>query len=83
MVQFPTPMRATPTFSGSATAMVFDSSDDSASFNCSTFSIGGGTNNTNPHYTLIETTTSSMTAGQGGVLEFRAANGELNFSAEL
>jgi len=83
MVQFPTPMRTTPTFSGSATAMVFDSSDDSASFNCSTFSIGGGTNNVNPHYTLLETTTSSMTAGQAGVLEFRASGGELNFSAEL
>ena len=76
-------MRATPTFSGTATAMVFDSSDDSASFNCSTFSIGGGSNNVNPHYTLIETTTSSMTGGQAGVLEFRADSGELNFSAEL
>ena len=83
MVSFPTPMRATPTFSGTATSMVFDSSDDSALFNCSTLSIGGGSNNTNPHYTLIETSTSSMTAGQAGVLEFRADNGELNFSAEL
>ena len=83
MVSFPTPMRATPSFSGTATSMVFDSSDDSALFNCSTLSIGGGSNNTNPHYTLIETSTSSMTAGQAGVLEFRADNGELNFSAEL
>ena len=83
MVSFPTPMRATPTFSGTATAMVFDSADDSASFNCSTLAIGGGSNNASPHYTLIETTTSSMTAGQAGVLEFRADNGELNFSSEL
>jgi len=82
-VPFPTPMRATPTFSGSATAMVFDSSDDSASFNCSGFSIGGASSNSSPHYTAIEVSTSSMTAGQGGLLEFRADNGKLNFSAEL
>ena len=82
-VPFPTPMRATPTFSGSATAMVFDSSDDSASFNCSGFSIGGASSNSSPHYTVIEVSTRSMTAGQGGLLEFRADNGKLNFSAEL
>ena len=63
MVSFPTPMRATPTFSGSATAMVFDSSDDSASFNCSALASGGSLTNTSPHGMLIEATTSSMTAG--------------------
>ena len=83
MVSFPTPMRATPTFSGSATNMVFDASDDSATFLCSALQQGGSMTNTDPHGMLIETTTSSMTAGQAGVLEFRADNGELNFSAEL
>ena len=83
MVQFPTPMRASPTFSGTATNIVFDAADDSDIFNCNGFSIGGASNNASPHYTLIETTVSGMTAGQAGVLEFRAANGELNFSAEL
>ena len=39
--------------------------------------------NSNPHGMLIEVTTSSMTAGQAGVLEFRANGGELNFSAEI
>ena len=83
MVSFPTPMRATPTFSGSATNMVFDSSDDSATFLCSALSQGGSMTNSDPHGMLIECSTSSMTAGQAGVLEFRADNGELNFSAEI
>ena len=83
MVSFPTPMRATPTFSGSATNMVFDASDDSATFLCSALTQGGSMTNNSPHGMLIEVSTSSMTAGQAGVLEFRADNGELNFSAEL
>ena len=83
MVSFPTAMRATPTFSGSATNMVFDSSDDSATFLCSALQQGGSMTNSNPHGMLIEVTTSSMTAGQAGVLEFRANSGELNFSAEI
>ena len=83
MVSFPTPMRATPTFSGTATNMVFDSSDDSATFLCSALQQGGSMTNTDPHGMLIEVSTSSMTAGQAGVLEFRADNGELNFDAEI
>jgi len=83
MVSFPTPMRAVPTFSGSATNMVFDSADDSATFLCSALQQGGYLSNDSPHGMLIEVSTSSMTAGQSGVLEFRANSGELNFSAEL
>mgnify|MGYP001372711643 CR=1 FL=1 len=83
MVQFPTPMRATPTFSGSSTNMVFDSSDDSDLFLCSALSQGGSMTNTDPHGMLIEANPGGMTAGQSGVLEFRANSGELNFSAEL
>ena len=83
MVSFPTPMRATPTFSGSATDIVFDSADDSSVFLCSALSQGGSMTNSNPHGMLIEATPGGMTAGQSGVLEFRANSGELNFSAEL
>ena len=83
MVSFPTPMRATPTFSGSATNMVFDASDDSATFLCSALQQGGSMTNTDPHGMLIEANPGGMTAGQSGVLEFRANSGELNFSAEL
>ena len=82
-VQFPVPMRVSPTVSGTATAMVFDAHDDSASFNCSTLSAGGSLTNTSPHMMVIETTTSGMTNGQAGTLEFRAANGSINFDAEL
>ena len=32
---------------------------------------------------VVEVSTSSMTAGQCGQLEFRANNGFMNFSAEL
>ena len=83
MVQFPVPMRATPTVSGTATAMVFDAQDDSASFNCNALVAGGGLTNTDPHMMVIEVNTSGMTNGQAGVLEFRADNGSINFSAEL
>ena len=83
MVQFPVPMRALPTVSGSSTAMVFDSQDDSASFNCSSLVAGGAPTTSNPTQMCIEVSTSGMTNGQGGQLEFRAANGFINFSAEL
>ena len=83
MVQFPTPMRLIPTVSGSSTAMVFDSQDDSASFNCSSLTAGGAPTTSNPKQMCIEVDTSGMTNGQGGQLEFRAANGFINFDAEL
>ena len=82
-VQFPVPMRVTPTVTGTATAMVFDAQNDSASFNCNTLSAGGSLTNDSPHMMVIETTTSGMTNGQAGTLEFRAANGSINFDAEL
>ena len=83
MVQFPAPMRAIPSISGSSTAMVFDSQDDSASFNCSSLTAGGAPTTSNPKQMCIEVDTSGMTNGQGGQLEFRAANGFINFDAEL
>ena len=83
MVQFPTPMRAIPTISGSSTAMILDSHDDSASFNCSSLTAGGAPTTSNPTQMCIEVNTSGMTNGQGGQLEFRASNGFINFDAEL
>ena len=83
MVQFPVPMRILPTVSGSSTAMVFDSQDDSASFNCSSLVAGGAPTTSNPTQMCIEVSTSGMTNGQGGQLEFRAANGFINFTSEL
>ena len=83
MVQFPVPMRVSPSVSGTSTAMVFDSHDDSASFNCSSLTAGGSLTNASPHMMVIEVNTSGMTNGQAGVLEFRADNGSINFDAEL
>ena len=83
MVQFPTPMRAVPTFSGTSTNIVFDSADDSDTFLCSALQSGGYLSNDSPHGMLIEADPGGMTAGQGGVLEFRGNGSELNFSAEL
>ena len=82
VVYFPAPMRANPTFSGSATAMVFDSASDSASFNVNTISSSVANTNALYNRAYLEVSTSSMTAGQAGQLEFRAT-GFMNFSAEL
>ena len=83
VVNFPAPMRANPTFTGSTTAMVFDSASDSASFNVNTISSSVANTNALYNRAYIEVSTSSMTAGQAGQLEFRASNGFMNFSAEL
>ena len=83
VVNFPVPMRANPTFSGSATSMVVDSSDDSSSFNVNTIAVNSNTTNSNPFQQSLEANPGGMTAGQGGQFEFRANSGFMNFSAEL
>ena len=83
VVNFPVPMRAMPTFEGSATSMTLDSSDDSTAFNISTFAVGRAHTSPNPISCCIENDPGGMTAGQGGQLETKADNGFLNFSAEL
>ena len=83
VVNFPVPMRANPTFSGSATSMVVDSSDDSSSFNVNTIVVNSSTTNSNPFQQCFEANPGGMTAGQGGQFEFRANSGFMNFSAEL
>ena len=82
VVYFPAPMRANPTFTGSTTAMVFDSAADSASFNVNTISSSVANTNALYNRAFLEVSTSSMTPGQAGQLEFRAT-GFMNFSAEL
>ena len=82
-ISFPVPMRAMPTFEGSATSMVFDSSTDSTVFNISTLGVEKAGTTANPTRCTISCDPGGMTAGQGGQLETRADNGFLNFSAEL
>ena len=76
-------MRANPTFTGSTTAMVFDSSDDSSSFNVNTISSSAANSNALYNRAYIEVSPGGMTAGQAGQLEFRASNGFMNFSADI
>ena len=83
VVYFPAPMRANPTFTGSATAMVFDSAADSASFNVNTISSSAANTNALYNRAFLEVSTSGMTAGQAGQLEFRASDSFMNFDAEL
>ena len=86
VVSFPSPMRGTPTFTGSTTAMVVDSADDSSSFNVNTISMSGvpGSSAQNTIFqAVVEASPGGMTAGQCGQLEFRASNGFMNFDAEL
>ena len=83
VVNFPAPMRANPTFTGSTTAMVVDSSDDSSSFNVNTISSSAANSNALYNRAYIEVSPGGMTAGQAGQLEFRASNGFMNFEAEL
>tara|TARA_R100000458_G_scaffold58888_1_gene67969 strand:- start:1031 stop:2185 length:1155 start_codon:yes stop_codon:yes gene_type:complete len=82
-VKFPVPMRAAPSFTGSATAMMMDAADDSANFNINTFALNNVTTEASPSGCTLEVSTSSMTAGQAGDLEFKANSGFMQFSAEL
>jgi hypothetical protein len=81
-VTFPNNMRALPSITGTATNCVFDSSDDSTTFQCDGLSSGGGGTQSNPHIMVIEANPGGMTAGQGGHFEFRAT-GSVSFSSEL
>ena len=80
VVNFPVPMRAAASFSGSATSMVVDSADDSSAFNVNTLAIA---NTPTLLQAVLEVSPGGMTAGQCGQLEFRANGGFMNFSAEL
>ena len=80
VVYFPNVMRANPTFTGSATAAVIDSNDDSSSFDVNTMSSGAIPQ---LFQSIVEANPGGMTAGECGQVEFRANSGFMNFSAEL
>ena len=82
---FPVPMRAAPTYTGSATAARFYTADQSADFNLSSMAFTIADNDSTNHLmgTLYMNSTSGMTAGQGGSLALNQDNGILQFSAEL
>ncbi len=85
LTYFPVPMRAIPTYTGSATFARFYGQDQGANFNLSdlTFTSSDNDNPAPRMGTLFISTTSGMTAGQGGSLSLNADNGVLEFSAEI
>ena len=82
-VQFPVPMRAIPTWDGSATACYLDTANDSDTANVNDYSIIRATTTTCPTSFTVKKSPGSTTAGQGGQFEFRADNGYIHVSAEL
>ena len=85
MLPYPVPMRAAPTYTGSATAARFYNNSQSADFNLSSLSFANmDTNSVEPkHGAIFITTTSGMVTGNGGSLALNEDNGILEFSAEL
>ena len=85
MIPYPVPMRAQPTYTGSATVARFYNNAQSANFNLSSLSFGNAdTNSVEPkHGVVFTTTTSGMSTGAGGSLALNADNGILEFSADL
>jgi len=82
-VQFPVPMRATPTWDGSATACYLDCANDSDTANINAYSIIRSSPTTSPTSFTVKKSPGGSTAGQAGQFEFRADNGFIYVSAEF
>ena len=80
-VDFPVTMRATPSYTGSATAFRMVGGADSGSKNLNNLVLWGSGLPTN--IALIVSSTSGGTTGYSGAIQFQADNGFLQFSAEL
>ena len=82
-IELPVPMRAYPTYTGSATAARFFSANVGQDFNLSSLSISTPTTHSGPTKVLLYVTQAGTTGGYGGSLSFQADNGIMEFSAEL
>ena len=83
-INFPQPMRATPTFTGSSTNVRFYTNDNSNNFTATNLSVRGAMTQSDPTgVMLIYGSAGGMTANSGGLLQFQADSGYLYFSAEL
>jgi len=82
-IELPVPMRAYPTYTGSATAARFFSGNNGQDFNLSSLSISTPTTHANPTKALLYVTAAGTSTGYGGALSFQADNGIMEFSAEL
>ena len=74
-------MRSNPTLSGAGTAQ-FDSTPDSADFNCSSFTIDSTPTGLVSSIGL-QILSSGMTGGTGGGLRFRSDSSSISFESEL
>ncbi len=81
LVDFPVTMRATPSYTGSATAFRMVGGADSGSKNLNNLGLWGTGLPTN--IALIVSSTSGGTTGYSGAIQFQANNGFLQFNAEL
>jgi hypothetical protein len=79
---FPVTMRSNPTLSGAGTAQ-FDSTPDSADFNCSSLTIDSTPTGLVSSIGLQIGGTSSMTGGTSGGIRFRSNSSFISFEAEL
>jgi len=82
-IELPVPMRAYPTYTGSATAARFFSANNGQDFNLSSLSISTPTTHSGPTKALLYVTAAGTSGGYGGALSFQADNGIMEFSAEL
>ena len=82
-VRFPVPMRANPSYTGSATSFCLDAGNNSTEINLNTLEIWKSIQTPNPASCAMKKSPGSMTEGQAGQLVFMADNGFMHFSAEL
>jgi len=85
MVNYPVPMRANPSFTGSATSVRFYSNNPSDTFNMSQLVVFQQPTTPNPEQgALWREGTSGATAGQGGGLQtYDSSTSTMEFSAEI
>ena len=78
---FPVTMRSNPTLSGAGTAQ-FDSTPDSADFNCSSLTIDSTPTGLVSSIGL-QIASSGMTGGTSGGIRFRSSSSSISFASEL
>ena len=83
IVNFPTVMRAFPSYTGSATAARFFTDNISQDFNLNTLTIAAQATTTYPSSMWLHADQGGAGVASGGVLQAQNAVGTLEFSAEL
>ena len=83
IVNFPTVMRAYPTYTGSATAARFFTDNISQDFNLNTLTIAAQATTNHPTSTWLEADQGGAGVASGGVLQTQNTAGSLEFSAEI